>query len=115
MTPTDLETIETALVNPNITEDAAVSAIEALGELRRRDWSVRVLDAVGRNLANRFGRYHQGVSPCVLQVGGGFTAHWYGCGNLPLGETEDAARHAAALAVWDSLSAEDQARIGECP
>jgi hypothetical protein len=36
VTPANLETIETALVNPSISEEAAVSAIEALSALREQ-------------------------------------------------------------------------------
>lgn len=116
MNPVDLETIETALVNPSISEEAAVSAIEALSALRRRDWSVRVLDACRRCTPHAESWETQSTSS-------GFYVEMLDCNRdcldgpweLKRGADEDAARHAAALAVLPTLDAATQADLGETP
>ncbi len=110
MTEENVKTIEDALSHPSIDEDAAVSAIEALAAMRTRDWDVRVLDAWGAEC----GDYARSWDNCrtlaacwVAQADGGT--------RMTPGETPDAARHAAALAVFPTLAAETRARLGECP
>ncbi len=80
----------------------ALAQVARLQEAARADaralWAVRVFDALGRRLVKVNGPYTGGVSPCLIQLGGGFSAHWLGCGNQPVRESEDAARIAAAEA-----------------
>lgn len=108
MTPATLAIIERALTSDVITSEEAEQASEELGELRRRDWDVRVLDAF--RLANE---WEGPIGPEPSEVVPG----WYinVGGDSRFGATADEARHAAALAVWPTLSAEVRARIGECP
>ncbi len=80
--------------------------IARLVDSARRDWDVRVLDALSSGAPGRSWRvtHHTGEWSVM------FPAHIAREGNTP-----DAARHAAALAAWDSLSTEEKAGIGECP
>lgn len=93
MTPTDLETIETALVSPSISEDDAVRVLEALGELRRRDWAVRVLDAARARLLG----------------------HAVAAANRAMRHDAGDARLRTAQAIFPDLPQDEQARLGECP
>ncbi len=88
-------------------------ADEELKKLLRRDWAVRVLDAWAHDVSrskywftdktepsNRYACYCRGRNPreeCFM------------------GPTPDAARHAAALAVFPVLPAETQTKLGPCP
>ncbi len=109
MTPANLDTIERALVHPAIAEDEAVSVLEALGELRRRDWAVRVLDAWRKGSS-----VHRQVTLCDADFGGATVQLRHGNRVAPYaGANEDAARHAAALAVLPSLPADVRAKL-EC-
>ncbi len=83
-------------------------------ELLRRDWSVRVLDAwADAREAEEVRDWSCADDDCGT---------WY-CdlsGSLDTrcilkGPTPDAARHAAALAVFPTLSAAKRAELGECP
>lgn len=74
--------------------------------LLRRDWAVRVLDAWAGSWSNCPG--DDEVFPFVTLRSEQWT-------ELHEGDSADAARHAAALAVWPTLSDEEKARIGECP
>jgi hypothetical protein len=81
---------------------------EAFTALLRRDWSVRVLDAVPCCCSG-----WEGPAPAPEQARNGtyfvfvMESHW--------GHDPDAARHAAALAVLPSLPADVRAELGECP
>lgn len=112
MSPDDLATIEQALSALGVSEDAAVSATEALGQLRRRDWAVRVLDVwlkAGRARA--------------ITVWDNFTAgvelfdgsELRNDGRKFESATPDAARLAAAQTVFTELPADVRAELGECP
>lgn len=88
-------------------ENIAAVALDCIRQLKRDVWAVRVLDAW-----SKWTGYYWAIDlarptvTCRLQK------------PAPLffdARTPDAARHAAALAVWPTLSAEDKARIGECP
>lgn len=82
-----------------------------LQALLRRDWSVRVLDAWWRGVPEReWFTTHRAVPAKTL-------GNW-ACvagGVYHVGPTPDAARHAAALAVYPALDADVRAKLGECP
>lgn len=86
-----------------------VTTTTALVALLRRDWAVRVLDAVARaSWVGSFRTEPEDVSG--EQV-------WF-CHDDERGfrgPTPDAARHAAALAVFPTLPEAVRAEIGECP
>jgi hypothetical protein len=87
---------------------------EAFTALLRRDWSVRVLDAWAKGPK----ALEWCITDCTEQVccslettvngGDVLTTDYYG-------PTPDAARHAAALAVFATLPADVRAKLGECP
>ncbi len=112
MNKSDLRIIERALSGQAITSEEAEQAMEAVEAMRRRDWAVRVLDAWAESNESNVPdvrRCEDGSWNCLaVNVIGAFLKDWDG-------PTPDAARHAAALAIWPTLSAEEQARIGECP
>ena len=83
-------------------------ASEWLRSLMRRDWDVRVLDALATTGSNTDSR---GLLP--LDYGNGCFEVWW-CGEGYIGPTPDAARHAAALAVFPTLSEAVRAELGEC-
>lgn len=84
-------------------------------ELERRDWAVRVLDKYAS--ANAC----QAPSPCPRDRGRWWSTEyslWDGSvwkHHEVTGDTADAARHAAALAVLPTLDAATRAELGECP
>jgi hypothetical protein len=92
---------------------------EAFTALLRRDWSVRVLDAWQKAHvmhAEPFRCY----APFDLETDA--PLNWLCTANADDGEsrrflaaTPDAARHAAALAVYPTLPADVRAKLGECP
>lgn len=86
-----------------------VELASALVAILRRDWAVRVLDAW---VARETVRPDQ-IFSLFTGVRGGWVCGLQG--DLFNGPTPDAARHAAALAVFPTLSAEKQAELGECP
>lgn len=93
---------------------ALVRIRERISADARALWSVRVLDAwamhSGRHWSVSRWRYAADNSEIwlVFSMGGGYSA-------LGRGPTPDAARHAAALAVFPSLPADVRSQLGECP
>lgn len=91
---------------------------EALTDLRvilRRDWDVRVLDAwllTPRGALVTWGDcgYSTELPVTLTLVVGGTTER-----KRYHGATSDAARHAAALAVFPTLTDAKRAELGECP
>lgn len=84
---------------------------ELLREALRRDWAVRVLDAYADK---------RGVQTPALPIHPSRgVAGWFECrvgkDKYHAGPSRDAARHAAALAVFQQLPAEVRAQLGECP
>ncbi len=86
-----------------------------LTELRRRDWAVRVLDAeaADRKRGVPFELHPNSLVPLPPDRA------WYVFKPYTTisfyGPTPDAARLAAALAVFPSLPADVRAKLGECP
>ncbi len=85
--------------------------LDALSVLLRRDWAVRVLDAWRREGPNRY--VTEGRASVELSSRGASGVRRIG--GLYVLESPDAARHAAALAVFGSLDAGTRAKLGECP
>ncbi len=105
--------------------DAALadSLAERLREIQLADaralWSVRVLDAWQKENVMRAEPFRC-YAPFNLEVDA--PLNWLCTANADdgvsrrfLALTPDAARHAAALAVFDSLPEDVRAKIGECP
>jgi hypothetical protein len=85
-------------------------------ELLRRDWAVRVLDAWRReNLACRWWSMEEAHDYDGPVSEHGCLLEWVGGSKDYAGSGEDAARLAAAQAVFHTLPAEKQAALGECP
>lgn len=91
-----------------------------LRELERRDWAVRVLDAHGRSIEASPSQVHPKTISgaeldfhiCVpMRVSKGTLFEW----SIFYGANEDAARLAAALAVFPTLPADVRAELGEEP
>lgn len=96
--------------------------VDDLRALLRRDWDVRVLDAWAFARRNKKAvtstRYYYGeacmVWEVLLQEHGSKSRRFEGQTSAHESDP-DTARHAAALAVFPTLSAEKQAKLGECP
>lgn len=91
---------------------------DAVIGLLRREWDMRVLDAWARSQGHGFSHH------CVQTQSGSFVAQGTDGESIVveawvLADTEDAARHAAALAVWPDLkkilTPEELEDIGEYP
>lgn len=121
MTPKQVESVREGLrrnVRMGAGLDDAQATADALLALLRRDWAVRVLDRHGRALVAKHGAYHSGVDPAVLQLStGSFTVSWWGSAAYRVGEhrSEDAARMAAADAIFPELPAEVRTELGKRP
>jgi hypothetical protein len=110
VTPSDLAIIERALIGESITSEEAEQASEALGALRERDWAVRVLDAWFLMMTTA-GWDSPTPAPELGDSGRWFVytgdSHW--------ADFPDAARLAAAEAVWATLPEAERASLGERP
>ena len=93
---------------PGVTAEMAMELFTIL----LRDWAVRVLDAADPHWGH--GRV-SGWPAVVISTDREAPAktRWFRQKSGPL--SYDAARLAAAQAVWPTLSAEVRAEIGECP
>lgn len=100
----ELFIIERALSGQEITSEEAEQASEAVGALRCRDWSVRVLDA-----AEPLGWHFEWHGKKLTALTPGAQYRFFDA------TSRQATRHAAAKAVFEALPVTIRAELGEAP